>query len=849
MIENSVATPRPLVAPRPRLQTRLLPVLVGVVVLAGGVVLARRDAAAPATTLVGGALLAGLLAATIAVGQSAVAQSNRLAAEVRQRRAAQAALAASAEQYRRLFEVNPHPMWVYDLATLQFLAVNDAAVARYGYSRDEFLNMTIKQIRPAVDVPAVLDEVRPLPPSLQSGLAARHRWKDGTLRDVEISSHPINYGDRSARLVLTLDVTDRRRAEAEARRTAELLRAVSDETTDAVFVKDLAGRYLLCNPAASRFVGKPAADVLGKDDTGLFDADSALRVMTRDRRVMESARAETAEEELTAAGATRTYLATKAPLRDADGSVVGLIGISRDITDRKRAEGELRQAQRRLQHVIASSPAVLFTLAVEGGRTREISWISDNLRDVLGYAPAEALGPKWWRENIHPEEQDRVITETRGQLLAHGHATLEFRFRHRDGRYRWTHGEVRLIRDAAGRATEAVGSWSDVSERRQMEDQLRQAQKMEAVGQLAGGIAHDFNNLLTVINGYSDLLLSHAAAADPSQKALAAIREAGERAAGLTQQLLAFSRKAIIEPKVLDLNALVGQVARMLRRLIGEDITLATRLDPDLSRVRADPGQVEQVVMNLAVNARDAMPQGGRLTIETGDVQIADQDAADGADLSPGRYVRLVVSDTGCGMTDEVKAKIFEPFFTTKGVGKGTGLGLATVYGIVKTYRGHIDVRSEPGAGATFEILLPAAPGSAVRPPATGITVPRGTEAVLLVEDEPDVREIIRAALQGQGYSVLEAAGGEEALRIASDHGGPLDLVVTDVVMPGLGGREVATALRHSRPGLKVLFVSGYTDDAVVRHGISEAADAFLQKPFTPATLAAKVRALLDGVA
>jgi two-component system cell cycle sensor histidine kinase/response regulator CckA len=328
-----------------------------------------------------------------------------------------------------------------------------------------------------------------------------------------------------------------------------------------------------------------------------------------------------------------------------------------------------------------------------------------------------------------------------------------------------------------------------------------------------------------------------------------AIQDAGERAARLTSQLLAFSRKAMVAPKVLDLNEVIDSTGKMLRRLIGEDVTLTTILSPGLSRVRIDPGQVEQVLMNLAVNARDAMPRGGRLTIETKDVEVGEVDLACRPDLKPGRHVQLSVADTGHGMTDEVQARLFEPFFTTKGVGKGTGLGLATVYGIVKQAGADIAVDTRVGAGTTFTILFPAVPESAV-PAETGELrgAPRGAETVLLAEDEDAVRKLARLALEMQGYTVLEAGTGADAVRVAETHPGPVHLLATDVVMPDLGGGDLAEAVRARRPGVKVLYMSGYTDDAVIRHGVSEAVDAFVQKPFTLLGFARKVREVLDDL-
>jgi nitrogen-specific signal transduction histidine kinase len=381
-------------------------------------------------------------------------------------------------------------------------------------------------------------------------------------------------------------------------------------------------------------------------------------------------------------------------------------------------------------------------------------------------------------------------------------------------------------------------------EKAKLEDQLRQAQKLESVGRLAGGVAHDFNNLLTVINGYSGFLLKRLAAGDPLRAYADEIGIAGERAAGLTRQLLAFSRKQVIEPRVIDLNAAIRESAPMLQRLIGEDIALETRLEGGLGQVMADPDQIHRVIMNLAVNARDAMAGGGTLDIETKNVEIGQAGSASMQPAAtPGRYVLMTVTDNGHGMDETVRRQVFEPFFTTKEVGKGTGLGLSTVYGIVRQSGGWIDVSSEVGVGTSFEVYLPRVDACGV-PERSGIGVPieGGVETILVVEDQQTVRAFVVAALRQCGYDVLEASDGNEAIAVAGRHPGRLHLLLTDVVMPGMNGKELSGRLKELRPDLKVLFISGYTADAIAHRGVLDRGVAFLQKPFSPEELARKVR-------
>ena len=543
-----------------------------------------------------------------------------------------------------------------------------------------------------------------------------------------------------------------------------------------------------------------------------------------------------AQDYVTKGNLKRLLPAVERELRDA-----------RERRDRKRAEATLRVTQERLRQVTASSTAVLYATSVHGETFRP-NWVSENITRIMGYAAAEALGPTWWTDHLHPEDRDPVLAAV-PSILSRDHVALEYRFRHKDGSYHWIHDEARLTRDTGGRPVEAFGSWVNITERKALEMQLLQAQKMEAVGLLAGGVAHDFNNVLTAIAGYAELLREDLPGDDARRGDLEEILRATDRAATLTRQLLAFSRRQVLAPRVLDLNTVVASVDNMLRRLIGADVALRTALASDLGAVRADPGQLEQVIMNLVVNARDAMPRGGKLTIETANAELDESYALEHPAVVAGPFVMLAVSDSGVGMDAATQARIFEPFFTTKEKGKGTGLGLATVYGIVKQSGGNIWLYSEPGRGTTFKIYLPRVdqPLELPAPTPAARETPRGTETVLLVEDDEAVRTLARKMLASHGYTVLAAPSGADALELAASHAGPIHLLVTDVVLPGMSGRELAARFQSVRPGLKVLYTSGYTDEAVVHHGVLDPGIAFLQKPFTSGALARKVRETLDS--
>jgi two-component system, cell cycle sensor histidine kinase and response regulator CckA len=504
------------------------------------------------------------------------------------------------------------------------------------------------------------------------------------------------------------------------------------------------------------------------------------------------------------------------------------------VTTRKRAEEALRESEARFRDLFESSPDAIFVEALDG----TVLDINPEACRLHGLERGDIIG-RHVLDLVPPEHHEEAAHTFR--RLARGELTrVEGFSQTRDGRA--IPVELRSSRLTYAGQPALLLHVRDLTERRRLEEQLRQAHKMEAVGRLAGGIAHDFNNLLCAIIGYASVLLHDLPSSHPTRSDLEQIQQAGERAAALTRQLLAFGRKQMLQPVVLDLNAIIARMEKLLRRLIGEDVQLLTELEPRLPGVKADPTQVEQVLLNLAVNARDAMPDGGTLTIRTG-LALLDGERPE---LRPGPHALLAVTDTGCGMDEATRARVFEPFFTTKDVGRGTGLGLATVYGIVRQSGGAIDVESAPGRGALFTVYLPCAtdaPAATPPPPPAGA---RGGEVVLLVEDQPEVRQIARRMLQQHGYAVLEARDGAEALAIHAQQAGRIHALVTDVIMPGMSGRELAEQLTGRQPGLPVLFLSGHTGDAVLRRGVCEENVAFLAKPFAPDELARKVREVLD---
>lgn len=648
----------------------------------------------------------------------------------------------------------------------------------------------------------------------------------------EIAHNPVRGEDRvvTGLAIMARDVTLLDHAQDRVRQQAELLQAIFEASPLMIGLLDAGGRPLLVNRAWERTLGRLAE--AGGDVMELCYPDPDER-----RRARESvARCDGSWGEFRTRASDGSEIDTSwVNVRLRDGSV---LGIGQDVTARRRAEARLRQ----LSLATEQSPAAVMITDTDG----HIEYVNRQFEQVTGYAAEEVLGrsPRVLKSGETPPEQyaDLWRSVLSGQVWRG-----RFHNRRKDGSLFWEQASISPLRDDQGRISHLVAVKEDITARQQAEDDLRaaqaqllQSQKIEAIGRLAGGVAHDFNNLLGVILGHTELLLQGFIEDDPRRSRLEQVHKAAEKAARLTRQLLAFSRRQVLEPRVLSLTEVVADLEPMLRRLIGEDVELRTNLPPSGAWVLADPSQVEQVLLNLVVNGRDAMPQGGTLVIDVGDIDLAGASLVGRAPLVEGPYVRLAVSDTGQGMSPEVQARVFEPFFTTKPPGQGTGLGLAMVYGIVKQSGGGVFVRSVEGAGATFEVLLPRVAAGPPLSVAAGATAPRpsavGAATILLVEDDAALRELIEEMLEGCGYRVLAASGAQVALELAA-RPGAIDLVLSDVIMPGVSGRQVVEALREGRPGLRVLFMSGYTDDAISRHGVLEPGLLFIHKPFTEAAL------------
>ena len=736
------------------------------------------------------------------------------------------------EAYRLIFEDASDAIAIAG-PSLKILDVNSRASEVFGRSRQELLRMSLK------DLLMLEDPGRVVKKGETALYERRFERKDGQTITAEVGVRAL----RDGRLIaIGRDVTARRGAEEALRASEALTRSVVYSAVDAIITADERGVIHSFNPAAERMFGYSAEEAIGRNlsilmpppDRDRHDSYIQTYLQTGKTKVIGIGREVQAVRQ--DGKAFPVELAVSEMLLPGRRMFTGIV---HDITNRKAAEAVLRETNSKLQAIIETSPLAILTLDTSGN---VLAW-NPAAEKTFGWSAAEVLNrplpivPEteraWFQERVRSAEP---LLGAEKQRLRKDGSLIDITL--------WT----APLRNPAGDLVGVMGIYADVTESKQLEEQFRHAQKMEAVGRLAGGIAHDFNNILTVITGYGEMVAERTAGDPVMNEEIQEILRAAEHASALTGQLLVFSRRHVMRQESIDLNMVVAKIERMLRRIIGEDIELAAAPGPELARVRADSAQIEQVIMNLVVNARDAMPNGGRLTIETANVELDAAYARSHAGVKEGAYVMLAVSDTGKGIAPEVRTRLFEPFFTTKERGKGTGLGLSTVYGIVKQSGGEIWVYSEPGKGTSFKIYLPRVgdTGLVEVRPIEPAPAERGQETVLLAEDEPGVRALARDVLRQRGYQVLESMDVDDALRICREHPSQIDLLLTDVVMPVMSGRELAERAAEIRPDIKVLYMSGYTDNIVVHHGVTSIDRHFLQKPFTPRTLAQKVRESLD---
>lgn len=649
------------------------------------------------------------------------------------------------------------------------------------------------------------------------------------------------------------DITERKEAEYAVQESKERFRLLVEGVEDyAILMLDTEGNIISWNAGAERVKQYKAKEIIGKHFRIFYTPEDQNRKYPEEELRIAAAegRFEDMGWRVRKDGSRFFANVIITAIKDDAGRLQGFSKITRDITERKEAEDAIKEMEQRYRLLAEGIPHQVWTALPDG----KLDYVNHRTLEYFGL-PLKKVTSDGWKDLVHPDDLPECLKRWKISLQSGDDYEVVFRLRRANGEYCWHIGRAVAGYNSAGEIIKWFGTNTDVDNQhkaeealRQSEDQLRQAQKMEAIGHLAGGIAHDFNNLLTAINGYGELTLRRLAANDPLRGNIEEIKKAGERAANLTRQLLAFSRKQILQPKLLDLSEVVANTNNLLRRLIGEDIDLILALSSGSGKIMADPGQIEQVLLNLAVNARDAMPTGGRLTIAVANVEMDAEIAARYVSVQAGAHVLLTVSDTGTGMDATTRKHAFEPFFTTKEPGKGTGLGLSTVYGIVKQSGGYVTIESEIGLGTTFKIYLPRVDETIeAQDEAIVDNAPlQGSETILLVEDDEMIRNIAREILEAQGYTLLITVGGNEALHICETYEGVIHLLLTDVVMPQMSGREVAENVAALRPGIKVIYMSGYTDDAIVHHGVLDDGIDFIEKPFTPDALASIVREVLD---
>jgi two-component system, cell cycle sensor histidine kinase and response regulator CckA len=767
--------------------------------------------------------------------------------DITSRTRAERSLTIQKAYFEQLVESAPEAIAIVDTKNI-VQQVNREFTRFFGYAADEAVGKDLDRLIVPQDKQ---DEGKWLDQEAERGantsIETVRRRKNGTRLDVSLLVAPVSIeGGQIAVYCIYRDISNRKLAEAEVRQSEERYRRLVELSPDSIFIQH-EGKIVFVNSACMKLLGASSAEQLvGKRVFDVIHPSYHEVVKSRMAQALETGQTVPFLEEkyLRLDGKTVDVEVAASTFKFGDGR--GAQVIIHDLTERKRAERDLLQAETKFRLLVEQLPAI--TYMADFGQDGPWHYVSPQIEAILGFTRTEWMAdPGFWYSRLHPDDAAKAIEQEETCRTTEQPLAAEYRLKARDGSYRWFTDLGRVVCDSATGARSIQGVMLDITEKRQLEAQLRQSQKMEAIGQLAGGIAHDFNNILMVVRGHTDLLLNNAA--DKPLENVAQIQKAADRAASLTKQLLAFSRMQILQPEVLDLNAVVTDMGTMLPRLISSNIHLKIELEPSLARVRADAVQIEQVLLNLAVNARDAMPKGGTLTVRTQNTTLEPGNPQRLPVTAAGPYVALVVNDTGGGMDAETQARIFEPFFTTKAKGRGTGLGLATVYGIVKQSEGFIAVESTPGSGTTFTVYLPPvdAPATIQAAPEKSAKPQRGAETILVVDDEMGIRELAAEYLQRCGYTVLAAGDGEEAKDIAQRHSGPIHLLLTDTMMPKMGGHELVRAMTALRPEVKVIYMSGYLEFNASTHIQSGEGAHYLQKPFELSALATKVRTALES--
>ena len=716
-----------------------------------------------------------------------------------------------------------------------------------GYNPIELLGKNALSFVHPLDRPRVVENFRMgiQKESCTEYVEFRCRHKDGSWRLLEAVGKNLLHEPRVRGIIVnSRDISERTQTQEILKRFEERYRSTVDAVKDyAIFMLDLQGNILSWSSGAERIFGYRTDEIVGRHFSCFYNTpDSATdKPQSELEFAMSDGRYEEEGRRLKRDGSEFWASTVVTALRDEGGRLTGFLSVIRDISERRQRDQLQRKTEELLRAILDYSPSLIY---VKDTDARYVL-VNRKFESVCHVANQDIVGKTSY--DIFPKELADSYQANLQRVIESGESLEVEETGYRDEELRHYLSMEFPLNDSNGKIYGVCGVSTDITAHKELEEQFRHTQKMDAIGRLAGGVAHDFNNLLTAIMGYSGLLSPTFDGSDPRRAQIEQITKAGERATALTAQLLAFSRKQVLQPRLLDLNSAIENVSNMLRRLIGEDIELVNKLDPDLTSVMADPGHIDQVLMNLAVNARDAMNRGGILTIETAKVQLDSECAGLHVDVPAGKYAMLAVSDTGCGMDQATKARVFDPFFTTKEQGKGTGLGLSTVYGIVKQSGGHISVTSEVGRGSSFKIYLPLFEERATQTKRRSISNirPFGSETILLVDDEESVRGIVRIVLESIGYTVIEAESAEDALQQAQLHH-EIDLLLTDVGMPQMDGRALAASLTAKRPMMKVLYLSGYADPATLEMGLLGDGMSFLQKPFSPAGLARKVREVLD---